>query len=580
MCVYDIDFSLIQIISNMRKKTISILALLLTAVSGAWATKQELNKFWAWDENNQEVTQSGVIYTFNSDWQGAATNVNGDWSGYDYVWMKYSELSGQINFIIIYDEYLRHESYGDVYDSEQVELISSDATSGIVRIAINKTKTFVKGGGSGGGAHIGDIYAKHVRELRIQNPSPSSIKVEGIWVGTAADYEGAMSETYDPTKNHMMKVYNSRITENLWDNVAQYTFASGTSMVTGKNYTVKMKVHAADITAPCTVRFGFIGFDHNSYSDYVYGANMTILPHTSPEIIYTDQALANHPTFEFDMGGVIGNVYFDDVSCTLDDDASVNMVDNADFETQTYYGWSAPGYTMQSFSHVEDPYTELKETVDNSTWLSGNTEPANVRLIRTLQTGGWNTFCSPFSISSTDLTAMGITAKTLASSSFDAGTGQLTLNFENAESIVAGKPYLVKVNAAVQNPTFEGVNTVSSTTTIQTTCADFVPVMNPTSLTGGDKSVLFVSGGNSLTYPSGNGNINGFRAYFQLKGDAVTQARAFSMNYGDNVTGITTIVSDEPTMTNAIYTLDGRRIEGNPTEKGVYIVKGKKVIIK
>lgn len=579
MCVYDIDFSLIQIISNMRKKTISILALLLTAVSGAWATKQELNKFWAWDENNQQVTQSGVIYTFNSAaWQGGSTSVNADWSGYDYVWMKYSGLSGQINFIIIYDEYVSTESYGDVYDSEQVALNSADATSGIVRIAINKTKTFVKGGGSGGGAHINDIYAQHVLELRIQNPTyPSSIKVEGIWVGTAADYEGAMSETYDPTKNHMMKVYNSRITENIWDNVAQYTFA--TPMEAGKYYTIKMKVHAADITAPCTVRYGFIG-EGTDFSTYVYGDDMTILPHTSAVFTDTYQAKVNHPTIELSMGGVIGNVFFDDVSCTLADDESVNMIGNADFETQTYYGWSAPGYTMQSFSHVEDPYTELKETVDNSTWLSGNTEPANVRLIRTLQTGGWNTFCSPFSISSTDLTAMGITAKTLASSSFDAGTGQLTLNFENAESIVAGKPYLVKVNAAVQNPTFEGVTTVSSTTTIQTTCADFVPVMNPTSLTGGDKSVLFVSGGNSLTYPSGNGNINGFRAYFQLKGDAVTQARAFSMNYGDNVTGITTIVSDEPTMTNAIYTLDGRRIEGNPTEKGVYIVKGKKVIIK
>ncbi len=563
----------------MRKKTISILALLLTAVSGAWATKQELNKFWAWDENNQQVTQSGVIYTFNSAaWQGGSTSVNADWSGYDYVWMKYSGLSGQINFIIIYDEYVSTESYGDVYDSEQVALNSADATSGIVRIAINKTKTFVKGGGSGGGAHINDIYAQHVLELRIQNPTyPSSIKVEGIWVGTAADYEGAMSETYDPTKNHMMKVYNSRITENIWDNVAQYTFA--TPMEAGKYYTIKMKVHAADITAPCTVRYGFIG-EGTDFSTYVYGDDMTILPHTSAVFTDTYQAKVNHPTIELSMGGVIGNVFFDDVSCTLADDESVNMIGNADFETQTYYGWSAPGYTMQSFSHVEDPYTELKETVDNSTWLSGNTEPANVRLIRTLQTGGWNTFCSPFSISSTDLTAMGITAKTLASSSFDAGTGQLTLNFENAESIVAGKPYLVKVNAAVQNPTFEGVTTVSSTTTIQTTCADFVPVMNPTSLTGGDKSVLFVSGGNSLTYPSGNGNINGFRAYFQLKGDAVTQARAFSMNYGDNVTGITTIVSDEPTMTNAIYTLDGRRIEGNPTEKGVYIVKGKKVIIK
>ena len=102
----------------MRLKTLSILALLLMAVSGAWATKQELNKFWAWNENNQQVTQSGVIYTFNGDWQGGSTSVNADWSGYDYVWMKYSELSGQINFIIIYDEYLRQESWGDVYDEE------------------------------------------------------------------------------------------------------------------------------------------------------------------------------------------------------------------------------------------------------------------------------------------------------------------------------------------------------------------------------------------------------------------------------------------------------------------------------
>ena len=563
----------------MRIKTISILALLLTAVSGAWATKKELNKFWAWNEDNQQVTQSGVIYTFNNKaWDGGQTNVYDDWSGYDYVWMKYSELSGQINFIIMYDEYLGHEDWGDVYDSEQVELISSDATSGIARIAINKTKTFVHG--DKGGEHIDDIYAKHVRELRIQNPTfPSSIKVEGIWVGTAADYEGAMSETYDPTKNHMMKVNNSRTTANLWDNVAQYTFASGTSMVTGKNYTVKMKVHAADITAPCTVRFGFIGFDHDNYSDYVYGANLTILPHTSPEFIYTDQALANHPTFEFDMGGVIGNVYFDDVSCTLADDANVNMVDNADFETQTYYGWSAPGYTMQSFSHVEDPYTELKETVDNSTWLSGNTEPANVRLIRTLQKGGWNTFCSPFSISNTDLTAMGITAKTLASSTFDDATGKLTLNFANATSIEAGKPYLVKVNSPVQNPTFEGVTTVSSTTTTETTYADFVPVMNPKELTSGDKTVLFVSGGNKLTYPSGDGNINGFRAYFKLKNVAAAAAYTFEMSF-DNTTGIQSVSDVRRQMSDAWYTLDGRKLQGQPTTKGVYIVNGKKTIIK
>ena len=561
----------------MRLKTLSILALLLTAVSGAWAEKVELNKFWAWNQSAQQNTQSGSTYTFNSDWMGGSTSVYADWSAYDYVWMKYSGLSGQINFIIYYDEFLRTESYGDVYDSEQVELISSDATSGIARIAINKTKTFVNGGGSGGGEHIGEIYAKHIREIRIQNPtSPSSITVEGIWVGTEEDYNGAMSETYDPTKNHMLKVYNSRITENIWDNVAQYTFA--TPMEAGKYYTIKMKVHAADITAPCTVRYGFIG-EGTDYSTYVYGNDMTILPHTSAVFTDTYQAKVDHPTIEFSMGGVIGNVFFDDVSCTLADDESVNMIGNADFETQTYYGWSAPGYTMQSFSHVEDPYTELKETTDNSTWLSGNSEPANIRLDRTLQTGGWNTFCSPFSISSTDLTAMGITAKTLSSSTFDNATGKLTLNFANATSIEAGKPYLVKVNATVQNPTFENVPTVSTTTPTETTYADFIPVMSPTNLTGGDKTVLFVSGGNSLTYPSGNGNINGFRAYFKLKDVAAAAAYTFDMSF-DNTTGIQSVSDVRRQMSDAWYTLDGRKLQGQPTTKGVYIVNGKKTIIK
>jgi hypothetical protein len=44
------------------------------------------------------------------------------------------------------------------------------------------------------------------------------------------------------------------------------------------------------------------------------------------------------------------------------------------------------------------------------------------------------------------------------------------------------------------------------------------------------------------------------------------------------VTGITTVISDEPTTASGTYTLDGRRIEGQPTQKGVYIVNGKKVI--
>ena len=226
---------------------------------------------------------------------------------------------------------------------------------------------------------------------------------------------------------------------------------------------------------------------------------------------------------------------------------------------------------------VSNPALTLSESTDNATNIStANGKVYDVTLTHTLQTGGWNTFCAPFSTA----TPSGWTVKELNSSAFDSSTGELTLNFGNAASIEAGKPYLVKVTADVENPTFNGVTISSTTTTTETTAVDFIPVINPTSLTGGDKTVLFVSGGNTLTYPSGDGNIKGFRAYFQLKGDAVAEARAFRMSFDDNVTGIVTVLSGEPTTSNGIYTLDGRRLQGQPTAKGVYIVNGKKTIIK
>lgn len=238
---------------------------------------------------------------------------------------------------------------------------------------------------------------------------------------------------------------------------------------------------------------------------------------------------------------------------------------------------SAGDLTATCSVTVVNPTTTLNETDDNATFLAAkNGRVYDVTLTRTLQVGGWNTFCAPFSTA----TPSGWTVKELTGSEFNSTTGELTLAFGTATSIVAGKPYLVKVDANVVNPTFSGVTVSSTTTTTETTAVDFVPVMNPTNLTGGDKTVLFVTGGNTLTYPSGNGNINGFRAYFKLKDEVAAQASAFRMSFDDDVTGIVTVLSDEPTTASGTYTLDGRRIEGQPTQKGVYIVNGKKTIIK
>ena len=114
--------------------------------------------------------------------------------------------------------------------------------------------------------------------------------------------------------------------------------------------------------------------------------------------------------------------------------------------------------------------------------------------------------------------------ETLDSSSFSDGT--LTLNFVTADAIEAGKPYLVKVTEAAEIGAFDAATVSSETTPATTDYADFVPALDPVSMTAGDKNILFVSNGTTLTYPSVDGNLNGFRAYFQLHDiDAAALAR-------------------------------------------------------
>ncbi len=225
----------------------------------------------------------------------------------------------------------------------------------------------------------------------------------------------------------------------------------------------------------------------------------------------------------------------------------------------------------------------LTDDTDNTSNIDSNVGVyANVTLSgRTLQTGGWNTFCVPFNLD----TPSGWTVKELTSSSLSGNT--LTLTFSDAASIAAGNPYLVRVDETVASPTFSGVTIASVMTNTTTTYADFVPVMSPTSLTGGDKSVLFVSGGNTLTYPSGNGDINAFRAYFQLKGDAAG-VKAFNMSFEEDDATAIEMVNGQSSMVNGpVYNLAGQRlnnsqfiIHNSQLPCGIYIVNGKKVIIK
>ena len=252
----------------------------------------------------------------------------------------------------------------------------------------------------------------------------------------------------------------------------------------------------------------------------------------------------------------------------------------------------------------------LADNADNSETLfnyNGKAAQSVTLTGRTLwKDGSWNTLCLPFSLSSfTNTPLEGATVKTLESATFAGGT--LTLNFSttNLTSIDAGKPYIVMwqkpanyvaydgTNAAtcsdIVSPVFSGVTISTTTKDAVGEAATFHGIYSPVSIgTDGDNTKLYLGADNTLYYPNAAMTIGACRAYFQLNGitagDPTNGVRVFVLNFGDEQTGIKEIydlpIYDLRFDGGAWYTLDGRKLDGKPSQRGVYVNNGRKVVIK
>lgn len=90
--------------------------------------------------------------------------------------------------------------------------------------------------------------------------------------------------------------------------------------------------------------------------------------------------------------------------------------------------------------------------------------------------------------------------------------------------------------------------------------------------------VLYTGGATPGFYQALNSNVAVGKAYLDLTGLSAT-ARSFDLNLGDDVTGISEKVTvNSEKFATATYNLNGQRV-AQPT-KGLYIVNGKKVVIK
>lgn len=243
----------------------------------------------------------------------------------------------------------------------------------------------------------------------------------------------------------------------------------------------------------------------------------------------------------------------------------------------------------------------LDENIAKYEFKANETKGVNVIIRRTAKAGMWNTVCFPFSMDKTLVEYMfgsGTVVEKFDNVTTDNTTGSITLNFITTNSaITAGVPYLVRPTRDVTVPYafingedglyIDNNGLSESPKTESQTDADgkeykFVGIFSPTDLTadGNAGTKLFVGTNNTLLTPSAtSGKLKGYRAYFVIP--STNAGAKMLMSFDDVVDGIHTVNADG-TSTSKIYNINGQYV-GTSKEglaKGIYIVNGKKVVIK
>ena len=215
--------------------------------------------------------------------------------------------------------------------------------------------------------------------------------------------------------------------------------------------------------------------------------------------------------------------------------------------------------------------------------------------------GKWNTLCLPFDVTISGSPLDGAVARPLSEASIEGTTLNMTFG-DAVTSLVAGTPYIIKWAKTedytdddahnIVSPVFKGV-TIDATDRSYDNGASgdnrvrFIGTYKSTTFDGLDKSVLLMGSDNTLYYPAMGAGLGAQRACLRV-GEDGTQARArlmtFRIDFGDG-NSTTGIVDIEQGMDNiehsadSWYSLDGRRLNGKPTQRGVYLNNGKKVVI-
>ena len=234
---------------------------------------------------------------------------------------------------------------------------------------------------------------------------------------------------------------------------------------------------------------------------------------------------------------------------------------------------------------------------------SSSISDVEVRLAKPFTAGVWTPLTVPFDITEFDGVIMeyigvqqGDPVTAPSGRQFDAGN----MIFEQATSIQAGVPYLVKAHDTTSGMTFSGVTlsnepagSVTHTVNVSSTTYNaprrvsstdeytMTGTYSPTSVSTDDNSVKVMTDDGSVGWASAlGGSVDGSSAYFTTPADQALRI-VFDGDSSGTITGINDILAEgDAVAVEGTYNLMGVRMTGDwqSLPAGIYIVNGKKTV--
>lgn len=277
-------------------------------------------------------------------------------------------------------------------------------------------------------------------------------------------------------------------------------------------------------------------------------------------------------------GGIVGVVMGGTVTvsnCLF----SGKMLKDASINVAHQYNAGIVGYAYQgatTVSHCLFAPTEITMSATNSQAIAVKTTGSNLTITSCYYNSVGNAFghSNGGEAASTNVNTL---VSNLGSSNWEVVSG-------NAVPKMTTK---ATSHADIVNPTFSNVTIDNTENPVNFAGGSFVGNYAPLAINDANrKSIVLLAAGNKLGYAKTDRTLGAFRAYFDIPSVANAPAiSSYELNFGEdndeNTTGIIEVNTNNTNLTNkaeGVFDLQGRRVE--KPAKGLYIVNGKKVVIK